>query len=78
MKTFRIILLIILGFLDMYFAYATIGYIWEGLTYPKIIGDTTSFFCGMFIMGAIFLIAFVITTIIYIITLRKLLKMEKK
>ena len=77
MKTFRIILLIILGLLDTYFIYSTIGYIWDGLTYPKLVGDTTSFFCGMFIMGAIFFAAAIITTIIYIIVLRKLLKSEK-
>ena len=78
MKTFRIILLIILGFMDIYFAYATIGYIFQSFDYPKIVGETTATFCGVFIMATTFLVAFIITTIIYIIILRRLLKMEKK
>lgn len=77
MKTFRIILTIILGLLDMYFVYSTIGYFCNALTYPKLVGDSTSTFCGMFIMSGIFFVAFVITTIIYILILRKVLKSEK-
>ena len=77
MKTFRIILLVILGLMDIYFAYSTIGYIWQGLEYPKLVGETTNYFCGMFIMGITFFVAFVVTTIIYIVILRKLLKMDK-
>lgn len=78
MKIFRISLLVILGILDVYFAYATIGYFCQSFDYPKIIGDTTARFCGVYIMMTTFLICFIITTIIYIIILRKLLKMEKR
>lgn len=77
MKIFRIIMLIILGLMDMYFAYATIGYIVQSFDYPKIVGDSTAIFCGVYIMAVSFFIAFIITTIIYVIILRKLLKMEK-
>ncbi len=77
MKTFRIILLVVLGLIDIYFAYATIGYIYQSFDYPRLVGDTTATFCGVFIMATIFLVLFVITTIIYIIVLRKLLTMEK-
>lgn len=78
MKTFRIILLIILGIVDIYFAYATIGYIFQSFDYPKIIGETTSVFCGVYILATTFFISFIITTIIYIIILKKVLKNEKQ
>jgi hypothetical protein len=77
MKTFRIILLIILGILDMYFAYATVGYIVKSFDYPKIVGEGNVIFCGLYIMSATFFVAFIITTIIYVSILKKLLKMEK-
>ncbi len=78
MKTFRIIMLVILGILDLYLAYSVGGYLIQGLDYPKIVGETTARFCGMFIMSGTFFVLFVIVTIIYIIILKRLLKMEKK
>ena len=77
MKTFRIILLTILGIIDAYFIYATIGYIVQSFDYPKIVGEETAVFCGVFIIATIFLILFIITTIIFVTILKKLLKMEK-
>lgn len=77
MKAFRIFLLIILGIMDLYFAYATIGYIVQSFDYPKIIGDKTAIFCGVFIMAGTFFILFILTTTIYVVILKKLLKMEK-
>lgn len=78
MKTIRIILVTILGLLDTYLLYSTIGYTIEIFKYPKLVGDETAAFCGFVIMAVVFLILFIITTILYIIVLKKLLKMEKK
>ena len=78
MRTFRIILLIILGLMDIYFAYATIGYIFQSFDYPLLVGESTSIFFGVYIMAIIFFLAFIITTIIYILVLRKLLKIKEK
>lgn len=78
MRTFRIILLIILGIMDIYFAYATIGYISQSFDYPLLVGESTSIFFGVYIMAIIFFLAFIITTIIYILVLRKLLKIKEK
>ena len=77
MRTFRIILLTILGLVDIYLAYSTIGYIVEIFEYPKLVGDDSALFCGFVIMALIFFALFIITTIIYIVILKKLLKMEK-
>ena len=64
MRTFRIILLTILGLIDIYLAYSTIGYIVEIFEYPKLIGDGQAFFYGFVIMAATFLVLFIIDTII--------------
>ena len=77
MKIFKIILLIILGLLDFYFLYSTIGYTIQIFECPRLIGETTAIFGGYHIMTAISLILFILTTIIYVIVLKKLLKMEK-
>ena len=71
MKAFKIVLLILLSLLDVYCIYGTIGYIILGNQTPRIIGETTTNFCGMYIMSATFLaIAVVITIAIIIIAVR--------
>ena len=78
MRTFRIIVLTILGLIDIYLAYSTIGYTVQIFEYPKLIGETSAHFYGFVIMALTFLVLFIITTIIYVVVLKRLLKMEKK
>lgn len=76
MKVFRIIMLSVLGLVDAYSLYAVVGYIILGIQTPKLVGNTTTVFTGMYIMAmTFFLIALVCTTLIIVIA--KKLKKSK-
>lgn len=62
MKTFRIVLLSVLGILDAYFLYATIGYLVLGIKTPKILGGIQTNFMGMYMMSMTFFALFVVAT----------------
>ena len=81
MKTFRIVLLSILGIVDVYFLYATIGYLVLGIKTPKILGGIQTNFMGMYMMSMTFFALFVVATgiIVFIaIKMRKDYKQKTK
>ncbi|MGN0961345.1 MAG: hypothetical protein ACI4PF_04010 [Christensenellales bacterium] len=78
MKAFRITMLVLLSLIDAYCLYATIGYLIIGIQTPKIIGNTTTVFTGMFIMSGMFLLFTLIATTLIIIIAIKLRKKNKQ
>lgn len=72
MKLFRIICLVIFSAIDAYSIYATIGYLILGIQTPKIIGETTTTFMGMYMMSITFFVVTILATILVIYFARKL------
>lgn len=78
MKAFRITMLVLLSIIDTYCIYATIGYLILGIQTPKIIGNTTTTFTGMYIMATTFFLFTLIATLFIIIISIKLRKSKSK
>lgn len=78
MKAFRITMLVLLSIIDTYCIYATIGYLILGIQTPKIIGNTTTTFTGMYIMATTFFFFTLIATLFIIIISIKLRKSKSK
>lgn len=74
MRVFRIVLISLLSILDVYCIYATIGYLILGIQTPKIIGNITTFFMGMYIMSITFFVIAIICSILIFVIARKLKK----
>lgn len=72
MRVFRIIMLSLLSIVDAYSIYATIGYIILGIQTPKLIGNTTTIFTGMYIMALTFFAVVILSTTIIVVIARKL------
>lgn len=77
MKAFRIVMLVCLSVLDAYCLYATIGYLIIGIQTPKIIGNTSTIFMGMYIMSILYFCFALIATILIIVIARKLKRTKK-
>ena len=62
MHIVRKILFWILSVIDVYFGYATVGYLVMALNTPRIVGEDSTYFAGMYIMSGIFFAGFLLIT----------------
>lgn len=77
MKIIKWITLCLIGILTIYSGYSVVGYVLLGNEYPRIIGDTTSRFLGMFFMSIGSGIVFAISLTLFILLLINILKNRK-
>lgn len=70
MKIFKIISLSVLGIIDLYSLYATIGYLILGINTPKIIGEPSASFMGMYIMSITFFVVFLLSSVMIILLIK--------
>lgn len=77
MKIIKWITLCLIGILTIYSGYSVVGYILLGNEYPRIVGETTSRFFGMFLMSIGSGIVFAISLTLFILLLKNILKNRK-
>ncbi len=67
----------VLILIDLFLLYSTIGYYVLGATTPKIYGETTTTFMGMYIMSITFGVCFFVLTLCIVVSLIILRKKKK-
>lgn len=67
-------MLSLLSIVDAYSLYAVVGYIILGTQTPKLVGNTTTVFTGMYIMAITFFLIALVCTILIIVIAKKLKK----
>ena len=67
----------VLILIDLFFLYSTIGYYVLGANTPKIYGETTTTFMGMYIMSITFGVCFFVLTLCIVVSLIILRKKKK-
>ena len=79
MKTFRIILIVLLSIICAYSLYATIGYIVWGTQMPTIYGESgTTTFMGMYLMAFTFGGVLIVAIGLLVLVCIRLYKASKK
>lgn len=72
MKIFKIISLVLISIVNCYCLYCTVGYLLLGINTPKLLGNSTTYFTGSYIMSIMYFVFTIILTIITIFIIKSL------
>ena len=73
-KKQKLIIIVTLLIINVYFIYSTIGYAYLGFTSPKIEGQKNAYFMGNYILAIVFLLLTIINTSLIILLLKRKIK----
>ena len=77
MRKFKIFLLIVLGTIDLILLAVSIAYLIMGIQAPNSLGGREIFFTGSYLLFLVYFLIFIMVTILFIISIRKLKRNNK-